>query len=141
MLFTPSLRSQPVLGHYASPQVRKNVQTETVLYRFAGGTDGSNPAPTLLNVGGTLYGTTFAGGGKGLGTVYSITPSGTKTMLYSFAGGTDGANPNAGLVNVGGTGCTARPLGAARATTARSTRLQLPAQKQCSTGSKVLTMA
>lgn len=110
MLVTPLLRSQPALGRRASLQVSKNVQAEKVLYRFAGGTDGSNPAPTLLNVGGTLYGTAFAGGAKGLGTVYSIAPSGTKATLYSFAGGTDGANPNAGLVNVAGTlyGTTAR---------------------------------
>jgi uncharacterized repeat protein (TIGR03803 family) len=101
---TPSLGSQPALGRYASHGIRKNVQTETVLYRFAGGTDGNNPIDRLLNVGGTLYGTTGSGGANGDGSVYSITPpSGTKTVLYNFAGGSDGAGPDGGLVNVGGT--------------------------------------
>jgi uncharacterized repeat protein (TIGR03803 family) len=81
---------------------------ETVLYRFAGGTDGANPEGALSNVNGMLYGTTFAGGGDGClrgagcGTVYKVTASGTESVLYRFAGGTDGANPKAALTNVNG---------------------------------------
>jgi|SRR5580700_99125 uncharacterized repeat protein (TIGR03803 family) len=80
---------------------------ETVLYRFAGGSDGARPLGTLLNVNGTLYGTTISGGGtgcsgNGCGTVYTITTSGKEKVLYRF-GGSDGANPAAGLIDVNGT--------------------------------------
>lgn len=82
---------------------------ETVLYSFKGGSaDGANPSGALLNVHGTLYGTTVSGGssscgGGGCGTVFSITTSGKEVMLYSFKGGkTDGQSPNGDLVNVDG---------------------------------------
>ena len=35
---------------------------EKVLYSFAGGTDGAAPAGQLINVNGTLFGTTYSGG-------------------------------------------------------------------------------
>jgi uncharacterized repeat protein (TIGR03803 family) len=50
---------------------------------------------------GSLYGTTFAGGAYGYGTVFQITPDGTLTALYSFCsldGCVDGTNPYAALV-------------------------------------------
>jgi len=47
---------------------------ETVLYSFLGGSDGENPQAGLINVGGTLYGTTANGGASGNGTVFKITP-------------------------------------------------------------------
>jgi len=52
--------------------------TETVLHAFAGGNDGASPAG-LINIDGTMYGTTGSGGGTGCGgtgcgTVFSITP-------------------------------------------------------------------
>jgi uncharacterized repeat protein (TIGR03803 family) len=83
------------------------------------GYDGAFPTARLINVNGTLYGTTFQGGAysshcsNGCGTVYSITTSGSKKVLHSFAGGTDGAHPYAGLANVNGTlyGTTTRPGG------------------------------
>jgi len=80
-----------------------------VLYRFAGGADGAYPQAGLIDVNGTLYGTTFEGGGTfcyaggGCGTIYSVTTAGVETVLYRFAGGSDGANPFAGLINVNGT--------------------------------------
>jgi uncharacterized repeat protein (TIGR03803 family) len=46
---------------------------------------------------GTFYGTVIAGGAKGDGTVFKITPGGTLTTLHNFDG-TDGANPVATLV-------------------------------------------
>jgi len=46
---------------------------ERQLYSFAGGTDGATPTAGLLDVKGTLYGTTEYGG-TGAGTVFSITP-------------------------------------------------------------------
>jgi uncharacterized repeat protein (TIGR03803 family) len=81
---------------------------ETVFHSFLGGTDGANPFASLINVNGTLYGTTYAGGGEGCdgggcGTVFSIdSNTDAEKVLYSFQGGTDGANPTAGLINVKG---------------------------------------
>jgi len=82
---------------------------ETVLYSFKGGNDGIVPEGGLINVGGTLYGTTGYGGGAGggncsfaCGTVFKITTKGVETVLYSFKGGNDGAYPG-GLLDVAGT--------------------------------------
>jgi uncharacterized repeat protein (TIGR03803 family) len=84
--------------------------TEKVLYSFHGGSsDGANPVATLIDVNGTLYGTTEYGGGGcpdlGCGTVYSISTTGTETMLHSFAdrSSDDGYSPLAGLIDVNGT--------------------------------------
>jgi uncharacterized repeat protein (TIGR03803 family) len=76
-----------------------------VLHSFGNGTDGSEPyAAALTNVVGTLYGTTWQGGGYGGGTVFSIDPStGAEIILHSFGSGADGAKPYAELINVNGT--------------------------------------
>ena len=65
-----------------------------VLYSFAGGSDGAHPNSTLVNMSGTLYGTTLGGGGGG--TVFSITTSGVENVVYSFngRGHPDGSHPN-----------------------------------------------
>ena len=78
-----------------------------VLHRFVGGFDGVRPYGGLIDVNGTLYGTTSEGGGSGCGgngcgTVYSVTTDGVETVLYRFAGGSDGQAPFAGLTNVKG---------------------------------------
>ena len=57
------------------------IGAETVVYSFAGGTDGSLPLDSLLNVGGTLYGETFRGGSSlackgGCGTVFEVLQGG-----------------------------------------------------------------
>jgi uncharacterized repeat protein (TIGR03803 family) len=92
---------------------------ETVIHSFGGSGDGVYPVAELINVKGTLYGTTFLGGASNEGTVFAITTSGKESVLYSFKGGTaDGARPDAGLTNFhgtlygttnfgGATGCTA----------------------------------
>ncbi len=71
--------------------------------RFSGGRE---PKASLIEVNGTLYGTTFAGGSTrcvgGCGNVFTITPSGKEKVLYRFRGGDDGANPSASLVAVKG---------------------------------------
>jgi uncharacterized repeat protein (TIGR03803 family) len=79
--------------------------TETVLHSFKGGSgDGAGPWANLINVKGTLYGTTEQGGANSLGTLFSITPSGSETVLHSFKGGSgDGKYPYASLINVKGT--------------------------------------
>ncbi|HEV3090543.1 MAG TPA: choice-of-anchor tandem repeat GloVer-containing protein, partial [Candidatus Cybelea sp.] len=80
-----------------------------VLYQFAGGSDGAHPLAGLIDMNGTLYGTTLEGGGspcyagQGCGIIYSITTAGVETVLHRFAGGSDGATPVAGLINVNGT--------------------------------------
>jgi uncharacterized repeat protein (TIGR03803 family) len=86
---------------------------EHVLYAFKGAPDGTAPSGGLINVNGTLYGTTSWGGSRcpngppggfsGCGTVYSISPSGDERVLYSFGGGEGGAQPNGSLINVDGT--------------------------------------
>ena len=74
--------------------------TESVLYSFQGGSDGSVPnAGVVIGSGGVLYGTTFNGGTANAGTVFSLTlpkgvPSGAggawnEAVLYSFTGGFD----------------------------------------------------
>ncbi len=75
---------------------------ETVIHAFGFGTDGNTPQCTLVELGGTFYGTTAEGGAYGYGTVFSITPEGAEKVIYSFRNGTDAAYPYAGLAAVGG---------------------------------------
>jgi uncharacterized repeat protein (TIGR03803 family) len=64
--------------------------------------DGAFPYAGLIDVNGTLYGTTYAGGATNYGTVFNITTSGTESVLYSFKGEQDGELPEAGLIDVRG---------------------------------------
>jgi len=84
---------------------------ETVLHRFGVGSDGAWPDAGLIDVNGTLYGTTYYGGSYNAGTIFSVTTTGTENVLYSFAGGTDGAGPEAPLLNVKGTLYGTTPYG------------------------------
>jgi uncharacterized repeat protein (TIGR03803 family) len=83
---------------------------ESVLYRFQGGADGSNPTTTLVfDANGKLYGTTASGGDtNGDGVVFKLTPnSGGKwkeSVVHGFKNNPDGANPNYGLARVKKTG-------------------------------------
>jgi uncharacterized repeat protein (TIGR03803 family) len=88
---------------------------ETVLYSFKGGSgDGEDPEAGLINVKGTLYGTTYEGGGAaGGGTVFAVTTSGKETLLHSFTGSGDGEYPIAGLIDVSGTLYGTTPAGGA----------------------------
>ena len=80
---------------------------ETVLHDFGNGTDGSQPNASLIDVKGTLYGTTQTGGryasGDAGGVVFSITTHGEEHVLHDFGAGSDGAYPWAGLLDLGGT--------------------------------------
>jgi uncharacterized repeat protein (TIGR03803 family) len=78
---------------------------EAVLHSFTGGSDGDRPVAGLIDVGGTLYGTTLDGGIANRGTVFMIDPTtGAKAVLHSFRGRDgDGDRPAAGLIDVGGT--------------------------------------
>jgi uncharacterized repeat protein (TIGR03803 family) len=72
--------------------------TLTTLHTFIG-TDGANPrhAALIQASDGNFYGTTYAGGAHGWGTIFSITPDGVFTKLYDF-NFTDGRNPLGGLI-------------------------------------------
>ena len=77
----------------------------TTLYSFCpktGCTDGQTPTGTLVQASnGNFYGTTYAGGAYGGGTIFEITQSGTFKTLYNFCTKTncnDGENPYSGLV-------------------------------------------
>jgi uncharacterized repeat protein (TIGR03803 family) len=84
-----------------------------VLHEFESNFDGIIPVGALLDLSGTLYGTTNFGGhpskdcypfpSDGCGTVFEISPSGVYNVLYRFKGATSGARPYAGLIDVGGT--------------------------------------
>jgi uncharacterized repeat protein (TIGR03803 family) len=82
---------------------------ETVVYSFQANQnnigDGLYPYAGLLDVGGTLYGTTFEGGPVNLndGTVFAVNPAtGAETVVYAFTGAADGAGPKAGLIDFNG---------------------------------------
>jgi uncharacterized repeat protein (TIGR03803 family) len=77
--------------------------TESLLYSFAGGTDGATPyAEVTFDASGNLYGTTYSGGASSAGTVFQLASNSdgtwTESVLYSFTGGSDGANPYAGVI-------------------------------------------
>lgn len=80
-------------------------QTESVIYSFGNGTDGSQPQNSVISDGaGNLYGTTTIGGSLQAGTVFKLSHGvggWTETVLYTFSGGTDGRQPG-GLVFDGG---------------------------------------
>jgi len=72
---------------------------ETILYAFAGGTDGDTPEGRLvLDRAGNLYGATNVGGASGFGTIFKLIPNSSgawsETILYSFGGNKDGSVPN-----------------------------------------------
>ena len=73
-----------------------------VLQSFSG--SGNSPGPLrrlVMDSAGNLYGTTFADGAHGLGSVFKLTHSGggwTYTSLHDFTGGSDGANPYSTVV-------------------------------------------
>ena len=78
--------------------------TESILYRFQGGSDGAGPESSLImDDAGNLYGTTVGGGSSkcddGCGTLFKLTPNGsggyTESVLYRFLGGSDGSRPDA----------------------------------------------
>ena len=79
---------------------------EQVLHSFAGGSDGASPLAGLIDVHGTLYGTTTGlPGSSGDGTVFSISTTGTEHVLHNFGSSStyDGLFPFAGLISVNGT--------------------------------------
>jgi uncharacterized repeat protein (TIGR03803 family) len=78
--------------------------SEKLVYSFSPwpSEDGTVPAAALINVNGTLYGTTASGAVYGYGTAFSITTSGSLTTLHTFGSGSDGSRPLTPLLNVRG---------------------------------------
>ncbi|HTA54197.1 MAG TPA: choice-of-anchor tandem repeat GloVer-containing protein [Candidatus Acidoferrales bacterium] len=82
--------------------------SESKVYTFKGGSDGSGPSSGLtFDSSGAMYGVTDYGGGGGCadgygcGTVYKLTPSGsgyTERVLWVFGSGTDGYYPMSNVV-------------------------------------------
>jgi uncharacterized repeat protein (TIGR03803 family) len=71
--------------------------SDSVLYSFTGGADGSGPYDGVIaDSSGNFFGTTHAGGASGLGTAFELTGN-TLTTLYTFTGA-DGNDPEAGLM-------------------------------------------
>ena len=87
----------------------------TPIYSFTGGNDGANPYGRLaIAQDGTLYGTTYLGGGTsscmgyGCGTVFHLAPSPTaprtalapwkESVLFRFTGVYNGANPQGDVI-------------------------------------------
>jgi uncharacterized repeat protein (TIGR03803 family) len=71
---------------------------ESVLYRFTGGEDGSNPMAGLVRDGsGNLYGTTTQNGSAGWGTVFKLSSTGALTVLHAFTGGQRWRNSQGGF--------------------------------------------
>jgi len=72
------------------------------LYCFAGSFEGGpNQSALLFDKAGNLYGTTYAAGAYGWGSVFTLTQSNgtwTYTALHDFAGGSDGGYPVGNLV-------------------------------------------
>ncbi|HEY1613841.1 MAG TPA: choice-of-anchor tandem repeat GloVer-containing protein [Rhizomicrobium sp.] len=69
----------------------------------AGDVRNLHPAGGLIDVKGTLYGTTVFGGTYGDGTIFSLNPkTNAEAALWSFGNGTDGQNPESGLIDVKG---------------------------------------
>lgn len=79
--------------------------TDNVVFSFDG-SDGWFPTAALIDVKGTLYGTTLQGGNSpcsfSCGVVYSVTTNGKEQVLYRFTGGNDGAYPDASLLEMNG---------------------------------------
>lgn len=73
----------------------------SIVYRFcsrASCADGFQPVSVIFNGGGTLFGTTAAGGAHGAGAVFMITTANVFRVIYSFcstAGCDDGITPGA----------------------------------------------
>lgn len=92
----------PSTGYIASerPAGDRNYR---IVHNFGSGSDGNIGGASLIDVNGTLYGTTSAGGAYGLGTVFGIATTGEEAVLYSFGSGSDGIAPESSLIDVDGT--------------------------------------
>lgn len=64
-------------------------------------TDAQGPTGLIFGPGGTIYGSSFAGGSNGWGTVFQLVPGAggwTFSLIHSFGGPGDGIFPSSGLI-------------------------------------------
>jgi uncharacterized repeat protein (TIGR03803 family) len=85
-----------------SPVSQRRWKLKT-LYAFKGATDAASPyGGVVADSSGDLFGTTYYGGTKGLGTVFELKANGKgryrERVLYSFQGGNDGSSSTSTLV-------------------------------------------
>jgi uncharacterized repeat protein (TIGR03803 family) len=91
-----SLSPERVAAHASEAKVP--ALPVTVVYSFKGGNDGSAPTGNLIELNGTLFGTTSSGGSSdNLGTVFKAMPQGNEQVIYRFVGGPSGNTPDSGL--------------------------------------------
>lgn len=85
-----------------TPPTKGSKWTESILYSFGTGTDGTIPvAAVAFDKAGNIYSSTSAGGAYGYGTIFELTPSGSswsETIIQNFADGDDGGVPYGGLI-------------------------------------------
>jgi uncharacterized repeat protein (TIGR03803 family) len=113
---TPFVPSAAVNG---ASGVARDAASYKLLYSFKGSPDGASPLSGLVNLNGTLYGTTLNGSSNycaqscgsngcylGCGTVFTVDASGTESVIYNFNGNFnnagDGSWPFAGLTALHG---------------------------------------
>jgi uncharacterized repeat protein (TIGR03803 family) len=91
-------------------RISLNGSSERVVHSFGYGSDGCQPTSALIELNGTLYGTTSGGGsydsagtssGYG-GIAFSMSQTGREHILHSFGYGSDGSTPNAAVMVVKG---------------------------------------
>ncbi|HEY3639180.1 MAG TPA: choice-of-anchor tandem repeat GloVer-containing protein [Rhizomicrobium sp.] len=92
------------VGTLFSIDIRKSNRMRVIHTFGSKGGDGAEPYAGVIDVNGTLYGTTEWGGTYGYGTVYAIdAKAGTETILHSFNDNRqDGFNPTADLLELNG---------------------------------------
>src|SRR5262249_53884680 len=106
-LFAGCVGSQPPIGASgAMAHTSTTSSSYNVIFRFGSAprsrSRGRRPGG-LINVAGTFYGTTRAGGGSNDGTFYSLSTAGKDKILYRFHDGSDAEAPQAALLDVSGT--------------------------------------
>lgn len=73
-----------------------------LVHSFAFGDDfhtgGARPRPPMQASDGRLYGVSYAGGARSLGTVYRVRPGGSVVTVHSFQG-SDGNGPEGTLID------------------------------------------
>ncbi|MGC1381192.1 MAG: choice-of-anchor tandem repeat GloVer-containing protein [Candidatus Baltobacteraceae bacterium] len=106
ILVTGCAGSSSPIGATTPAAISPATTSYEVLHRFSlkGGAASVDPTANLLDVNGTLYGTTLGKGGPKheCGTVFSISTSGSKKTLHRFRG-RDGCYPIGSLTDVNGT--------------------------------------
>ena len=84
-------------------RIDANGKSYAVLHDFGKGSDGTQPDGSLIEINGTLYGTTSNGGASGFGTIFSLNSDGTNYhVVHSFGAIPDGQHPVGALTTANG---------------------------------------